>query len=147
MCVCLQEQLESDARGKSAAAQYRLPDGRTIDIGSERFRAPEILFRPDVVGMYAYWSLILFLFSERLVGEELPGVHDLVMSSVMKTDLDLRRSLFSSIVLSGGSTLFPGFGARLLNELQAKSSKVPSDYSAMPAITMIGPTHQDLCPS
>lgn len=100
-----EEALEAEARGKSSAAQYRLPDGRTIDIGSERFRAPEILFRPEVVG------------------EEVMGVHELLLSSVMRTDLDLRRGLFSSIVLSGGSTLFPGFGARLLNELQTRTSK------------------------
>jgi hypothetical protein len=46
------------------------------------------------------------------------GVHDLLVNSIMKTDLDLRRVLFSQIVLSGGSTLFPGFGDRLLSEIK-----------------------------
>lgn len=36
----------------------------------------------------------------------------------MRSDLDLRRTLFSQIVLSGGSTLFPGFGDRLLVEIK-----------------------------
>ncbi len=36
----------------------------------------------------------------------------------MKADIDIRRSLFSQIVLSGGSTMFKGFGDRLLSELR-----------------------------
>ena len=27
-----------------------LPDGSTIEIGKARFRAPEVLFRPDLIG-------------------------------------------------------------------------------------------------
>jgi centractin len=44
----------------------------------------------------------------------------------MRSDLDLRRSLFSSIVLSGGSTLFAGFGDRLLSEVR-KHTLSPKD--------------------
>lgn len=40
----------------------------------------------------------------------------------MKTDLDLRRILFSQIVLSGGTTLFPGFGDRLLTEVKSHAN-------------------------
>jgi centractin len=32
--------------------------------------------------------------------------------------MDLRRELYSNIVLSGGSTMFAGFGQRLLNEVK-----------------------------
>lgn len=45
-----------------------------------------------------------------------PGVHQLLASSIYKTDIDLRKALFGQIVLSGGSTMFPGFGDRLLRE-------------------------------
>ena len=38
-------------------------------------------------------------------------------------DLDLRKTLYSSMVLAGGSTLFPGFGDRLLNEVRKLSPK------------------------
>lgn len=48
------------------------------------------------------------------------------MQSIMKSDLDLRRVLFSQMVLSGGSTMFPGFGERLLNEVR-KHSLSPKD--------------------
>jgi len=59
-------------------------------LGSERFLAPEILFNPEIIG------------------EESSGIHDLVLESILKSDLDLRTNLFSNVVLSGGSTLYRG---------------------------------------
>jgi actin-related protein len=47
------------------------------------------------------------------------GAHECLVSAVMRADMDLRRTLFSQIVLSGGSTCTPGFGDRLLNEVSA----------------------------
>lgn len=41
----------------------------------------------------------------------------------MKSDMDLRKTLFSQIIVSGGSTLFPGFGDRLLAEVRKKAPK------------------------
>ncbi|CED83325.1 Actin and related proteins [Phaffia rhodozyma] len=85
---------------KKAGEDFILPDGRKIQLGSERFRAPEILFNPE------------------LVGQEFVGVHQLLVDSISRTDTDLRRSLFSNIVLSGGTTLCRGFGDRLLTEVK-----------------------------
>lgn len=79
---------------------FRLPDGRELNLGAERFRAPEILFSPH------------------LIGSEEMGLHELVSTSISRTDLDLRSMLHESIVLSGGSTLTRGFGDRLLHELK-----------------------------
>lgn len=84
---------------------YTLPDGNTIRMGSERFRAPEILFNPH------------------LIGSESEGVHQLVLDSINRVDLDLRKSLFSNIVLSGGTTLTKGFGDRLLSEIKKVAYK------------------------
>ncbi|TLD15902.1 uncharacterized protein PgNI_01594 [Pyricularia grisea] len=81
-------------------SDYTLPDGNKIKLGPERFRAPEILFDPEIIGL------------------EYPGVHQMVINAIGKTDLDLRKSLYSNIVLSGGSTLTKGFGDRLLTEVQ-----------------------------
>eukprot|EP01066_Platyproteum_vivax_P008594 Platyproteum_vivax@DN3630_c0_g1_i1.p1 len=85
--------------------QYQLPDGTMIPIGPERFKAPEILFHPNMVGF------------------EYPGVHELLVLSISKADLDLRRTLYCSIVLSGGSTMFAGFGDRLLHEVKRQAPK------------------------
>jgi len=46
-----------------------------------------------------------------------------IVDSINRTDLDLRKSLFSNIVLSGGSTLCTGFGDRLLSEVKKLALK------------------------
>ncbi|WRT66227.1 actin-2 [Kwoniella shivajii] len=94
---------EKDQSG--AWEEFRLPDGKVIQLGVERFLAPEILFNPE------------------LIGQEYPGVHQVIVDSINRTDLDLRKSLFSNIVLSGGSTLCTGFGDRLLNEVKKLALK------------------------
>ena len=45
------------------------------------------------------------------------------MYSIQKSDMDLRKVLFQNIVLSGGSTLFKGFGDRLLSEVKKLAPK------------------------
>ena len=39
---------------------------------------------------------------------EAAGVHELVYNSILKSDIDIRKDLFGNVVLSGGSTMFPG---------------------------------------
>lgn len=46
------------------------------------------------------------LFRPDLIGEECEGIHEVLMFSIQKSDLDLRKVLLQNIVLSGGSTLF-----------------------------------------
>lgn len=79
---------------------YKLPDGAVIHVGAVKFRAPEVLFQPT------------------LVGSEWPGIPQLVLQSVMACDVDLRRTLLANVTLAGGSTLFDGFGDRLLSDLR-----------------------------
>ena len=78
---------------------YELPDGQVITIGNERFRCPEALFQPSFLGM------------------ESLGIHEITYNSIMKCDLDIRKELFGNIVLSGGTTMFPGFSDRIQREL------------------------------
>jgi len=80
---------------------YELPDGQVITVGSERFRCPEVLFKPNIIGM------------------ESEGIHVLTYNSIKKCDIDIRRDLYANIVLSGGTTMFPGIDARLSKEIQA----------------------------
>lgn len=89
---------EKETTGRTEA--FRLPDGNTIQLGSERFRAPEILFNPEIIGL------------------EDAGVHQVVVDSINRVDMDLRKTLYSNIVLSGGTTLCTGYGDRLLNEVK-----------------------------
>jgi len=78
---------------------YTLPDGNIITIGNERFRCPEVLFQPP------------------LIGKESAGVHDIAFSCIMACDVDVRKDLYANIVLSGGSTMFPGVAERMTKEI------------------------------
>ena len=78
---------------------YVLPDGETITVGAERFLAPEVFFNPGVIGL------------------DSPPLDEVIVDAVRKCDVDLRRELYGNIVLSGGSTMFPGLRERLHKEL------------------------------
>jgi len=78
---------------------YELPDGQVITIGNERFRCPEVLFQPA------------------LIGQEAEGVHKTTYKSIMKCDIDIRKDLYGNIVLSGGSTMFQGIAERMTKEM------------------------------
>lgn len=52
-----------------------------------------------------------------MMGKEMPGLHEIVYQSIMKSDVDIRKDLFSNIVLSGGTTMFPGISERLNKEI------------------------------
>jgi len=80
---------------------YEMPDGNVITIGAERFRCPEVLFQPS------------------LLGKESLGIHRLAFDSIMNCDVDIRRELYSNTVLSGGTTMFPHIETRLTKELTA----------------------------
>jgi len=98
---------EEDLEKKEQIAfkEFMLPDGHVVKIGGEQFKAPEILFKPELIGL------------------EYMGVHDLVTSSIMAADLDIRPELCTSMYLAGGCTLFDGFGDRILNEIRKKIPK------------------------
>ncbi|KAJ3052781.1 Actin-2 [Rhizophlyctis rosea] len=103
--LALNPSKEESLEASTKYDNFILPDGNVIRLGPERFRAPEILFNPEIVGL------------------EYAGIHQVVVDSINKADLDLRKSLFSNVVLSGGSTLFKGFGDRLLNEVKKLALK------------------------
>jgi len=79
---------------------YTLPDGRTIKVGSERFEAPECLFQP------------------RLVDVEQPGVAEMLYETIQAAPVDVRSDLYRHIVLSGGSSMYPGLPSRLEKEMK-----------------------------
>jgi len=44
-----EELIENDSHVKPVQLVYKLPDGNSIELGAERFRAPELLFRPGTL--------------------------------------------------------------------------------------------------
>ncbi|KAL8173313.1 UNVERIFIED_CONTAM: Actin- protein 2 [Gekko kuhli] len=94
---------------------YTLPDGRIIKVGGERFEAPEALFQPHLINV------------------EGVGVAELLFNTIQAADIDTRRvsvrclreaargrgsEFYKHIVLSGGSTMYPGLPSRLERELK-----------------------------
>ena len=74
-----------------------------ITVGNERFRCPEVLFKPN------------------LIGKESDGVHKTTYDSIMKCDVDIRKDLYGNIVLSGGTTMFEGIAERMEKEIKVSS--------------------------
>lgn len=80
--------------------QYTLPDGRVIKVGSERYEAPEALFQPHLVDV------------------ESPGMGELLFNTINAAEIDIRSELYKHIVLSGGSSMYPGLPSRLEKEVK-----------------------------
>jgi len=79
---------------------YTLPDGRVIKVGGERFEAPEALFQPHLINV------------------EAQGLAEMLFSAIQAADIDTRPEFYKHIVLSGGSTMYPGLPSRLERELK-----------------------------
>merc|ERR1712141_744575 len=79
---------------------YTLPDGRVIKVGGERFEASEALFQPHLINV------------------EGQGIAELLFTSIQAADMDIRPDLYKHIVLSGGSTMYPGLPSRLEREIK-----------------------------
>lgn len=101
MALDFDSELKAASMSTDGSKTYELPDGNIISVHTERFRCPEVLFQPS------------------LIGKEAMGIHDTTFQSIMKCDVDIRRDLFSNVVLSGGSTMMPGIGERMTKELSA----------------------------
>merc|ERR1719373_1417490 len=94
------QDVEKAADSSEVEKQYELPDGNIITVGAERFRCPEVLFKPS------------------FIGKESKGIHELTFQSIMKCDIDIRKDLYKNTVLSGGTTMFPFIEDRLQNEMK-----------------------------
>jgi len=82
---------------------YQLPDGNVITLGNERFRCPEALFQPALIGL------------------EQQGIHEASYKTIQECDLDIRKDLYENVVISGGTTMFEGLAERLEKEIQDKA--------------------------
>ena len=110
------EQEMGSAPGDAAVEkEYEMPDGQTITVGSERFRCPEVLFNPALLGM------------------EARGIHEITYKCIMSCDVDSRKDLYGNIVLSGGTTMFPGMGSRMTKEV----TKLAPDTMKIKVVTPV----------
>lgn len=79
---------------------YTLPDGRVVKVDGERFEASEALFQPHLINV------------------EGPGMAELLFNSIQAAEMDMRPELYKHIVLSGGTTMYPGLPSRFEREIK-----------------------------
>lgn len=113
------EVCRTDLKRNSIVQEYILPDlsthrkGRVrqlddivtdtdqiLVMNNERFTVPELVFRPDDIGL------------------DQGGLAEMIVFSISKLPSDLQGMFWSNIGLIGGNTKFKGFRERLTSELQ-----------------------------
>jgi len=100
VAIDYQRELKLAKETTAVAKTFTLPDGHVIKVGPERFMACEALFRPSLADV------------------EGPGIAELLFNCVQDMDMDNRMKMYQHVVLSGGTTMFPGLPTRLEKELR-----------------------------
>eukprot|EP00828_Plagiopyla_frontata_P011679 TRINITY_DN1648_c0_g1_i1.p2 TRINITY_DN1648_c0_g1~~TRINITY_DN1648_c0_g1_i1.p2 ORF type:complete len:155 (+),score=31.21 TRINITY_DN1648_c0_g1_i1:145-609(+) len=93
---------ELPAEAMAEKGIYEMPDGTQLNLGEERYQLCECFFSSSQMkpenpkDMYSY-----------------KGLQYMATSSIDLTDIDLRKELYSNIIICGGNSLLPGFVERL----------------------------------
>ncbi|KAG0610908.1 hypothetical protein M758_7G100900 [Ceratodon purpureus] len=95
---------------------YELPDGQVIEIGADRFKIADIMFNPTLIqtipGMEKYGTE---------AGVPFNGLPQMVIESINKCDPDIRRELFNSVMLAGGTAALQQMKERLEKDLMEEA--------------------------
>lgn len=95
----LSSNFEQELQKEESFINYSLPDGNAIKIGREIFQSSEILFKPQMNGF------------------DCKGIDQILFESIEKCDPKIHKELYSSIVISGGTTKLNQFHERIEKEM------------------------------
>jgi len=111
VCRVSDSQFSEEANANMPSVPYELPDGHSIDLGTERYKIPELIFNPSSLNQ------------KKKEGEdEYLSLPTMVYNSMSKCDPDIRRELSNSMIVTGGTSLIPNFSERLQKELSDKGA-------------------------
>jgi len=92
--------LKEAEKSKAIEKKETLPDLNTVvTVGVERYQVPEILFNPT------------------LAGKDMFGIHQFAAGAIERCEQEVKKELYKSIILSGGTTMLPNLGNRLKTEI------------------------------
>lgn len=69
-------------------------------VGRERFEAPECLFQPGLIDL------------------EAAGIAEMIYNSIAESPIDCQKVLVGNIMLSGGTTMYPGLSSRVEKDVK-----------------------------
>lgn len=93
-----QKELERFTSGQ-IKAEYSAPDGSIRDVKELSIQIPELLFNPQLFGLHS------------------PGVHQLLLKSILASQEHIRDDMWKHISICGGTTLMRNFSHRLQQEM------------------------------
>jgi len=99
-------------RTTAIVAKYQLPDGRVVTMSRERYLATECLFNPNLIDV------------------DQPGMSRALFDCIEGCEVDLRKPLREHIVLSGGTTMYPGLPSRLEKDMNDFYTNSPAHRSS-----------------
>ncbi|KAG1662258.1 Actin-like protein 6A [Nymphon striatum] len=102
---------EQEIVENTPTVHYEFPDGYNFDFASERFRIVEGLFDASTINNLKSFSGTTMTL----------GAASVITTSVGMCDVDVRPSLYSSLILTGGNTLLQGYSERLNRDLSNKT--------------------------
>lgn len=114
LCRVSDTPFDPEENASIPTVSYELPDGQEIHVGAARFAVPEVLFNPALLSGFGDVGA-----GVKPVGgaDSLAGLPACVSECIGRCDVDVRRELYSGIVLTGGTALFGTLRDRLEKEL------------------------------
>lgn len=82
-------------------------------MNNERFTVPELIFRPDDIGMLIWYAYYYQIVMSSMQGLDQAGLAETIALSISLMPDDLQGMFWSNIGLIGGNTKFPGFRNRM----------------------------------
>lgn len=104
------EYLEDAMKESVSLRTSNISKKMSVKIGHERFKAPEILFKPSIAGL------------------DYNAIDQIIVEAIESCDPEIRPDLYRNIVIGGGIASFPGLKERVTLEIE-KRSPAPTEIN------------------